>query len=100
MTPSTPSMLPIMSLFRTASMFQPSSTATSAMIRPPKRPCSSPESPARTIVAANEPAWRLSTRAASIAPAIPEALSFAPGESLVKSPMSETRLSMSPDMIT
>ena len=45
-TPFWPSMLPIMSLFSTASMRQPSSSATRAMCRPPNSPCSSPESPA------------------------------------------------------
>ena len=77
-------------------MFQPSSWASFAMARPPNSPCSSPERPARTM----EPSKRywLSTRAASRTPAIPEALSLAPGESAVRFMGSDTRESMSPLM--
>ncbi len=51
-TPSMPSMLPIMSLLSTPTMSQPSSVATSRHVRPPNRPCSSPERPARDDAAA------------------------------------------------
>ena len=44
--------------------------------------------------------YGLRTRAASITPAMPLALSLAPGESLVASSASETRESMSPVMMT
>ncbi len=47
-----------------------------------------------------ERACSVSTRAASMTPAMPEALSLAPGASVVASMTSETRESMSPDMRT
>ena len=77
---------------------QPSSRATRAICCPPHSPCSSPESPARMTELPNScPA---SNRAASIAPAIPDALSLAPGASDSPSEPFEARESMSPDMIT
>jgi hypothetical protein len=87
-------------------MTHPSSRAFSARCRPPYSPCSSPASPAKTTVLSNprSPArWRccVRTRAASMVPAIPLALSLAPGLSdAVASSGSETRLSMSPLMMT
>ena len=44
--------------------------------------------------------WSASSLAASIAPAMPEALSLAPGASLSPSEPLDARESMSPDMIT
>ena len=70
-------MLPIMSLLSTPTISHPSARARWATCRPPWRPCSSPESPVRMMLEGNR--WALSRRAASSTPAIPEALSFAPG---------------------
>ena len=78
-------------------MFQPAALAASAMRRPPISPCSSPDNPTKTMVALKR--WWLRTRAASIVPAMPLALSFAPGESSVLLKMSEIRESISPDMM-
>src|SRR6185437_11637356 len=81
--PLPPWSLPTMSLLRLASTFQPWSTAYCAMILPPYRPCSSPESAEYTSVAGN--LYFDSTRAVSISAATPAASSLAPGESPVAS---------------
>ena len=60
---------------------QPFSLACLANPFPPKRPCSSPASPTYNMLFSNVYSER--TLAASIVPAIPLALSFAPGESSV-----------------
>src|SRR5690348_5045403 len=72
-----------MSLLRLASTFQPWSAAYCAMILPPYKPCSSPESAEYTSVAGN--LYFDSTRAVSINAATPAASSLAPGESPVAS---------------
>src|SRR6185312_14448826 len=81
--PLPPWSLPTMSLLRLASTFQPWSTAYCAMILPPYRPCSSPESAEYTSVAGN--LYFESTRAVSISAETPAASSLAPGESPVAS---------------
>ena len=53
--------------------------ANSAKPWPPYKPCSSPESPRYTIEFSN--LYLDKTLAASIVPAIPDALSLAPGDS-------------------
>ena len=97
MTPSMPVMLPIMSLLRMPMISRLSWMACAAMILPPKRPCSSPDRPTKMMLLAKS--YLLSTLAASSTPAMPEALSLAPGESSVPLRGSEIRLSISPDMI-
>src|SRR4249919_1207631 len=72
-----------MSLLRLASTFHPWSAAYCAMILPPYRPCSSPESAEYTSVAGN--LYLLSTRAVSISAETPDASSLAPGASPVAS---------------
>src|SRR6185437_9920280 len=81
--PLPPWSLPTMSLLRLASTFQPWSTAYCAMILPPYKPCSSPESAEYTSVAGN--LYFDNTRAVSISAATPAASSLAPGESPVAS---------------
>jgi len=91
-------MLPIMSSFNIAATSHPSSFATCAMCCPPHRPCSSADSPTRTTDVGKR--YFESTRAASSTPAIPEALSFAPGASPSASYELEFLESMSPLMMT
>ena len=74
------------------------SFAYSARPFPPYKPCSSPDNPVYIIELSN--LYLDKTLAASIVPAMPEALSFAPGESDSKSFGSETLLSISPLIIT
>ena len=74
------------------------STAYFAKPAPPNKPCSSPESPTYIILLSN--LYLLKTLAASIVPAIPDALSLAPGASVVKSMVSLARESISPLIIT
>ena len=71
---------PMVSLFRTARMSPPSSFTRRAWNFAPKSPCSSPAVASRMIVESNRAA--LITRASSRSAAVPDALSFAPGESL------------------
>ena len=94
MYPSTPLMFPIMSLLSIPMISHPSAFAYSANPLPPKRPCSSPESPTKTTLCSKS--YFDNTRAASIVPAIPLALSLAPGLSEVKSVGSLTLESISP----
>ena len=95
--PSTPSIFPIMSLFKTPIISQFCSFAYLANPAPPYNPCSSPDKPTYIILFSN--LYLLKTLAASITPAMPDALSFAPGDKDMKSLESLTRLSISPLII-
>ena len=79
-------------------MSQPLFFAYSASPFPPKSPCSSPERPTYIILFSK--VYLDKTLAASIVPAIPLALSFAPGESSIKFVGSDIRESISPLIIT
>ena len=68
-----------MSLFSTPIISQLFFFAYSAKPLPPNKPCSSPDKPTYTIELSNS--YFDKTLAASIVPAIPLALSLAPGES-------------------
>jgi hypothetical protein len=74
--------LPTMSLVNMPSTSVPAALACWAKKVDPYRPCSSPATAMKTIVASN---WRLAiTRASSSTAATPEASSLAPGASHVK----------------
>lgn len=87
--PSSARELPTMSLVNMAWTFVPAALKLSARYADPYRPCSSPATAAKTIVAAGR---RFAiTRASSRATATPEASSSAPGASPVASITSVAR---------